>query len=318
MDYDYDPDASCPMWDHFIEDVCNEVPERMDLLQRMAGYVLLPNCDEFQKIFFLYGESSNGKSLFLEVLTKLFGDQNVSSVEPGNITEDFQRIQIKNSLLNIGTDVASDISKGSVREWLLKISCGEPVTACYKGKDYIKFRPRCKLVFSCNSLPKASDTKGLERRFKYVHFERSYVEAPNPAKPLQRREDKQLKRKLLTELPGIFNWAYRGYRVLLQSGRFPDTPEQDEFTRIFRENSDPIVVFIEESHLDGWYSRKEIWDTYLQWCLDSNHRPYSRNNFFTAFRESIGDRIVSEQQIRADDGSRQRTMHIVGTDAEHV
>lgn len=317
MDYDYDPKAACPRWDAFIEDICNEEPTRMDLLQRMTGYVLLPSCEEFQKIFFLYGESSNGKSLFLEILTKLFGEENVSSVEPGNITEDFQRIQIKNSLLNIGTDVASDISKGSVREWLLKISCGEPVTACYKGKDYIKFRPRCKLVFSCNSLPKASDTKGLERRFKYVHFERSYVEAPNPNKPLQRKEDKKLRKKLLTELPGIFNWAYSGYRVLLQSGRFPDTPEQDDFTRIFKENSDPIVVFIEESNLNGWYSRKEIWDMYLTWCLDSNHRAYSRNNFFTAFREAIGDRIVEEKHIRSDDGSRVRTMHIVGTNEEH-
>ena len=309
MDYDYDPDATCPRWEAFIEDICNEQPLRQDLLQRMTGYVLLPNC-EFQKIFFLYGGSSNGKSVFLEVLQALFGESNVSSVEPGNIAEDFQRIQIKNSLLNIGTDVASDISKGSVREWLLKISCGEPVTACYKGKDYIKFRPRCKLIFSCNSLPKASDTKGLERRFKYVHFERSYVENPDPSKPLQRPEDKELKSKLLTELPGIFNWAYSGYRVLLQSRSFPDTPEQAEFTRIFKENSDPIVVFIEDEELSGEYSREEIWNIYLQWCLDTNHRAYSRNNFFSALRDALGDRYSDGPQRRTPDGKRQRTIII--------
>ena len=312
MDYAYDKTARADLWEKFIEDVCNDVPERQDLLQRMVGYVLLPNC-EFQKIFFLYGESGNGKSVFMDLIAALFGEENISSVEPGNIAEDFQRIQIQNSLLNIGTDVASDISKGSVREWLLKISCGEPVTACYKGKDYIKFRPRCKLVFSCNSLPKASDTKGLERRFKYVHFERSYVETPDPSKPLQRKEDKELKPRLLAELPGIFNWAYSGYRTLLQSRTFPDTPEQAEFSRIFKENSNPIVVFIDESNLSGEYSRDELWNRYLLWCDQTNHRPYTRNNFFSSIREALGDRIIDESYRRLDDGSRKRYIVIAGS-----
>ena len=105
MDYAYDKTARADLWEKFIEDVCNENTSRQDLLQRMVGYVLLPNC-EFQKIFFLYGESGNGKSVFMDVISALFGEENISSVEPGNIAEDFQRIQIKTSLLNIGTETS--------------------------------------------------------------------------------------------------------------------------------------------------------------------------------------------------------------------
>ena len=123
MDYDYDPAARCPVWENFIEDVTDEEPRRAEILQFLAGYVLMNDC-RFQKIFLLIGSGGNGKSVYLEIIQKLFGDENVTHVEPTGLAQEFQRIRLKDSLLNIGSDINSDFSRGEIREWLLKVADG--------------------------------------------------------------------------------------------------------------------------------------------------------------------------------------------------
>ena len=79
MDYDYDAEARCPTWCQFIQDVTDEDPYREDVLQTLAGYVLFPDC-RFQQVFILVGNGGNGKSVYLEIIQKLFGDTNVTHV----------------------------------------------------------------------------------------------------------------------------------------------------------------------------------------------------------------------------------------------
>lgn len=302
MGYNYDPSATCPMWNDFIESVTAGVGQRQAILQMIAGYVLSTNCD-LQKIFILTGNGANGKTVYLNTLQALFGTDNVSHIEPSGLTQDFQRILLKDSLLNLGADISSDFTKGEVREWLLKLSEGDTIHACYKGKNYINFKPRCKMIFACNSIPKASETAGLERRFHYVKFEMKYVEYPKPDDPFQALRDTALESKLLTELPGIFNWAYHGFTMLLQNLPIPDAPEQAEFERTFLENSDPIVVFISETDLSGEFTREELWNIYLDWTTHTNHHASSRNNFLKNLRRALGNRIIREGQ-RKSDGKR--------------
>ena len=120
MDYDYDPTATCPQWEKFIEDITDEEPRRAENLQFIAGYTLFSDC-RHQKVFILVGSGGNGKSVYLELIQRLFGDKNVTHVEPTGLTESFQRIRLKDSLLNIGSDINSDFSKGEIREWLLNL-----------------------------------------------------------------------------------------------------------------------------------------------------------------------------------------------------
>ena len=106
-----------------------------------------------QKVFILVGSGGNGKSVYLEIIQKLFGAENVTHVEPTGLAAEFQRIRLKDSLLNIGSDINSDFSRGEIREWLLKIADGTSIQACYKGMNHIDFIPRCKLVYACNAMP---------------------------------------------------------------------------------------------------------------------------------------------------------------------
>ena len=300
MDYDYDPAAKCPVWEHFIEDVTDEEPRRQEILQFLAGYVLMNDC-RFQKIFLLIGSGGNGKSVYLEIIQKLFGDSNVTHVEPTGLAAEFQRIRLKDSLLNIGSDINSDFSRGEIREWLLKVADGTSIQACYKGMNHVDFIPRCKLVYACNAMPTAEIVNGLNRRMQFVDFPCQYVENPDPANPKQRQRDIHIVTKLNSELPGIFNWAYAGYKLLRTVGYFTDAPEQAEFIQQFEQTSNPVLVFCDDyaDHFHGTITRKDVYDWYKWWCEETNHRPLSREKFLPKFRDCLGDR-VQESRKRID------------------
>ena len=297
MDYDYDAEAKCPHWERFIEDVTDEEPRRAENLQFIAGYTLFSDC-RHQKVFILVGNGGNGKSVYLEIIQKLFGDKNVTHVEPTGLAKEFERIRLKDSLLNIGSDINSDFSKGEVREWLLKAADGTSIQACYKGMNHVDFIPRCKLVYACNALPTAEIINGLNRRMQFIDFPCQYVETPDPKNPKQKPRDINLVKKLNAELPGIFNWAYEGYKLLNTVGYFTDTPEQQSLMEQFEQTSNPVMVFCDDREFNGTVSREDIYCWYVSWCEDTGHRPLSREKFLPKFRECMGDRIMEERQQR--------------------
>lgn len=299
MDYDYNPKSVCPVWEQFIEDVTNGCGEREENLQFMAGYALMPHC-KYQKIFILLGAGGNGKSVYIDVLKRVFGQNNVSMVEPSSLPQDFQRITLKDSLLNIGADVSTDFSKGEVREWLLKIAGGETIQACYKGKDYIKFSPRCKLVFACNNVPNAEVVNGLDRRLQFIEFVCSFVDYPDPSDETQKPKDVNLLDKLMIELPGIFNWVYKGYRDLNRQGEFIETPEQKRLLGEFRSISNPVLEFCEDHTFAGSMKRDDIYMWYETWCSRTGHRALSREKFLPKFRECMGKEIISDGRARVN------------------
>lgn len=308
MDYDYDPHATAPVWESFIQDVTDDEPRRAEILQFIAGYILLPDC-RHQKIFLLVGSGGNGKSVYLEIIQKLFGDKNVTHVEPTGLAKEFERIRLKDSLLNIGSDINSDFSRGEIREWLLKIADGTSIQACYKGMDHVDFIPRCKLVYACNAMPTAEIINGLNRRMQFVDFPCQYVENPDPDDPRQKPRDITLTAKLSAELPGIFNWAYSGYKLLRTVGYFTDAPEQTEFLRQFETTSNPVMVFCEDHDYVGNVPRDEIYNDYKFWCDSTGHRALSREKFLPKFRDIMGDRITDERRTTIN-GTRTRVFVI--------
>ena len=246
------------------------------------------------------GDGGNGKSVYLELLQKIYGDENVTHVEPNGLTQEFQRIRLKDSWLNIGADINSDFSRGEIREWILKIADGTTIQACYKGMTHIDFNPRCKLIYACNQMPTADIINGLNRRFQFINFPCRFVETPDPDDPLQHERDINLIPKLIAELPGIFNWCYEGYKTLQIVGYFSDTPDQKNMLRQFETTSNPVSVFCEDYSFKGTMTRDEIYGWYKDWCDKTGHKPLARERFLPKFREQMRKEIVTETRERID------------------
>ena len=287
--YDYDEKAKCPKWEKFISEIMANRETSIKLLQEMTGYVLFNDC-KLQKAFFLVGDGANGKSVFLNIIRTVFDEANVSSVEMSSLTEPFQRICLINSLVNISTETNSSV-KGA--ESIFKqIVAGDPINGCYKNKDFIVFKPRCVMISACNEYIKSRDTTfGFLRRICFIDF---------PCKFEGDKADLTLEDKLKKELPGIFNWAYEGYKRLKKQNKLTETPEQEEIMGEFISLMNPVAAFIEEclSNENDVVEYSELYRRYVSWTKEAGHEAQSRTKFIQSFKKTIKQLMPHVQEGR--------------------
>lgn len=287
--YDYDPEAYAPRWASFIEEITQCDESKANLLQEIAGYVLFPD-NSLQKCFFLIGDGRNGKSVYLNTLEAVFGKAQVSNVEMSGLSEPFQRIHLMNSILNISSETHSNV-KGA-ESVFKQVVVGDTISGCYKNKDFVTFQPRTKLISACNEYFKSRDTTtGFLRRVCFVSFRAKYAKSPDPAKG-ENLMDETLEDRLLLELPGIFNWAYQGYKILRDQKDFTRTADAEELMHGFLTLTNPVVAFIEESCPRGRVSRKDLYIEYKRWANDAGHAPMSRTKFTQQFKQA-GTQILN-------------------------
>lgn len=288
--YPYNPEASYDSWTRFIDDVTAGDPRVAELLQLIPGYVFEPT-SKYERVFVLSGTGGNGKTRYLEILRQLFSGSNnsVSHLTPRGLLDRFQAIQLRESIVNIAGEIRSDIR--DTEERIKSVASGEPLSACYKGQDFITFQPRTKLIFATNSQLASGDTSdGLTRRLILVDFKVSFVDDPDPGDPYQRKKNVDILNDLNQELQsgGIFNWAYEGYKLLRAVGYFTETADQTQLLQEFKRASNPILVFWEDHRGDfgGEITNQALYrDKYLQWCVDNGEKPLTSQAFYREFRK---------------------------------
>jgi putative DNA primase/helicase len=284
--YPYNPNATYSTWARFIDDITAGDPRSAELLQLIPGYVFDPT-NKYEKIFVLTGAGGNGKSKYLAILRQLFGDSHVSYLKPKDLLKDFKLIQLKDSFVNIAGEIRSELLE--VEEAMKSVASGEPQTACYKGKDFVNFVPRSKLIYACNGQLSSGDTSdGLTRRLIMVDFKVSFVDNPDPSDPYQRLKNVDILDSLNQELNsgGIFNWAYEGYKLLRMVGYFTETTDQQSLIQDFKRSSNPILVFWEESeHRPAEYDYQQAYADYSQWCGSNGYKPVTSQKFHSEYRK---------------------------------
>lgn len=301
LPYDYDPNAKCENWLKFIEEVTGNNKEAQDILQEFPGYALMPNCD-LQKCLMLKGDGANGKSVYTEIISALFGGESfdgrgyVSFVEPNKFKENFRLMPFMSSFINISSDTETELKGG---EGVFKrIVAGEMLEDSYKHKNPVQFRPRSKLILCCNYYPAIGDiSEGMMRRYIIVEFPMHYVHDPRP-NTNERKLDISLKEKLYEELPGIFNWIIEGLRRLIRNKEFTGTnsKQQKKLIREFVNSNSPMHTYLEEVE-DSFFEEetgqgKEIDRTLLfkkfnEWAIENYINPIAANRFYTRMRSVL-------------------------------
>ena len=299
LPFEYHKDAECPLFDEFLEDVTAGDLTRHNLLQEMFGYCLTKDV-RYQKAFCLVGDGANGKSVLLSVLEALIGEENSSHVEIAFLGSDFQRIKLLHSQVNICSDMKTDVA--GTESFFKAVVAGDPISGCYKGEDFVDFRPYCKMVFSVNRMLSAREVDySYLRRLCFVEFPVKFTE--EPLGRMEKKVDRGILAKLLTELPGIFNWALTGLRALREKGRFTETEDQRRMTRELLAQSNPLIGFVEDVIQPGgpyWHTRlskQEVYGHYNRWCRETNTMPLSTRSFWPRLRA-----LQPYREVRTSDG----------------
>ena len=306
--YPYNPNATYRAWSRFIDDVTVGDPRAAELLQFIPGYALFHDCPH-EKVFVLTGSGGNGKSRYLKILQDIFGAENCSHVTPRGLLDKFQRILLKDSILNLAGEIKSDLRDSE--EYIKQIASGETLSACYKSKDYVNFNPRSKLVYACNGQLASDDTSdGLTRRLVIVDFKVSFVDNPDPNNPYERQKNINILDELNQELQsgGIFNWAYEGYKLLKTVGYFTETADQTQLLQDFKRSSNPVLRFWEdEQHkFEDSVSNGDMYYKYSQWCALNGEKPMRSVTFHTELKQ-VSKRVYEPYRTAKERGYRRIT-----------
>lgn len=280
----FDPDAEAPTWNKFLDRIMDGNREMIEFLRRSAGYTLTGITRE-QKLFFLYGTGSNGKTCFMTPLQKIMNDYHCS-ISTETLMSGSDRDGGKSAtpqlarLLNIRFAVASETDEGRrLSEALIKQMTGnDPITARHLHCEPFDFIPAFKLWMYGNHKPLIrGDDEGIWRRVCLIPFE---VVIPDEEKDLN------LPDKLLAELDGIFAWMVRGCFEWQYLGLRP--PEVVSIaTKEYRTEMDSISNFIDSCcHIAEYASvwAKDIYAAYVKWCGDNGEVPKSQKSFGSSLK----------------------------------
>ena len=288
LDVAYDPDAKCPRWERFLADCQTDVV----LLQEIAGFGLMPDYS-IQKACMLLGPGGQGKSVFLRVITSIYGRQNVSSVMLQDFFEDkFASSQLYGKILNVAGDICdATLSSSSV----FKVLTGDDsISAQFKGKDRFEFFNRAKMIFSANKLPPTKDkTVGFYRRWVICELKRTMVEHPNP----------RLAAELLEERNGIFNWMIEGAKRLQKNAVFTYQTKPDDLESVYTEKSEPVTLFLrvccdEDESFESTITPEVLYREYRKWCVRSRKQKVSQREFIDAVKNQTDFFVEYTRDLR--------------------
>ena len=286
----YDENAKCPRWDRFIEEItCGDKSLQL-YLQRMIGYCMTAYTKE-QCMFFLYGNGSNGKSVFVDTIAYMLGEY-AASCQPETVMMRDRNNTARGDLARLKGArmvVTSEPNDGCrLDEGIVKQMTGgteNKLTARFLYGREFEFSPEFKIVMSTNYKPVIKGTdNGIWRRVRLIPFTAEFT---------KENRDPQLIEKLRRELPGILNWAIAGAVGWCKEG-LPPCAIIDEAGQEYRSEMDRVQQFLDDCTTRSESSSTQastLYKCYKAWCSEQGDRfPVGSTKFFMELKRRFKSR----------------------------
>lgn len=290
--FPYDPDADCPRWLQFVDEIMAGNDDLVNFLQRVLGYSLTGRVEE-HAWFILYGTGRNGKTTFLETVKHCLGDDYAQQAPldilkhraPGNIPSDLARLRGARFAAVAEPKLRMRINTAVVKH----ITGGDKIVARFMHHDWFEFPPTHKLFVGTNYKPIIEETTdAIWHRTHLVPFTQKFVDET---------DDKELGDKLKIEAMGIMAWMVEGCLAWQREGL--NRPEEVKVaTDQYRAEMDLLGEFLEERcHIgDGLTARAgALYNEYKSWCDEVGQKPLSGNNFGQALLEKGFEKLADRK-----------------------
>lgn len=270
----------------FLYDITsgNEVSEKSIL--QIIGYCMTTGV-KLQKAFIFLGGGDNGKSVLVEVIIELIGDDNTSHVSLHDMQGGkFYSSELTDKLLNVVAELPRNNLKSV--EVFKSLVTGDKMAVEKKYKDRYTIKPYAKNIFTANELPRVDDTtEGFYRRLNILKFEAKFSdEAKNNFN----------KESLFTQEARDYlaSISVKAYLELLESGSraFANEEESNSILDIYRKENNSVLSFLDSNSIKERLSlgqsidRPELYSEYKSWCYECCYKPKGRNNFYKELRET--------------------------------
>ena len=300
LPFAYEPDAECPAWETFLEQVLPGDRQAKEFLGEWFGYVLSGRTDQ-QKMAALIGKRRSGKGTIARVLGAMIGKENVAGVNLNLMAGTFGMENLIGKALATAGDVRwASRNIGDAVPILLEAIGEDTITIHRKNRPAWAGTLGTRFMLMSNETPTFSDrSQALGGRMVFVHFAQSFYG----------REDTALTEKLMTELPGILNWALDGLDRLTGRGAFTQPASGQDEADHSRRLSDPIGAFIEdwcEIGPDKSITLDHLFLKYRDWCEGEGRTKDSTTK--EIFSRDLRAKVDGLEAVRTRVGGKQTRM----------
>jgi len=284
----YDPNATCPSFLRFLDEITERSEPLKHFLHLLLGYAITGSVvEEVLPIF--YGSGGNGKSKLVEAVFAVLGDYAVKANSDLLVkTKSDKHADMLMHLIGSRFAIATESAQGAhLDERIVKeLTGGDTVNArvLYQGsRDY---KPTWKLLWRTNDLPDVDRyDDAIRRRLRVVPFTASFTG----------RENRNLDAELAAEAEGILAWLVQGARLwhtaLTAPGSTTGLPfcaEVDAQTHEYEADNDRVSDFLDTWCHSGQTERGRLWSAYCDYLLanpmQANDPLKNPRQFYAALR----------------------------------
>lgn len=277
LPFDYDPDATCPQWLEFLEDVFENDPESIRTLRQFMGYFISGRHD-LEKILALIGPSRSGKGTIADMIDALMGPSSVESFTLKSLAGEFGLQNLVGKSVMIAADSRSAMKAEDMQtaiERLLSLSANDKVIINRKNKTPLSMRLGVRPVIMSNELPAFMDSSNaINQRMVMLKMRKSYIG----------REDHTLKKRVLSEVQGVFNWALGGLDDLNETGKLLQPQSAQNYIETLDEGSSPHEQFLNTycsigaiGDEDAWCYHPQLVQLWKSYCEQNDMKPGNPN-----------------------------------------
>lgn len=262
----------------FVKEDGSPDPELVDfMISSLAFYISPINYEPFS--LFLLGSGANGKSVFLDLLINLIGDEFMSALTMETLSSRFGMAGLIGKRLNcVSEDQSKYINPGRVKALISQ----EIVEVEKKYSDISKCRFTAKHIFSSNKEIKFEDVdRATTRRIAVVKFNRTFEPEKDDSidnvlilprdRNLLGQKEGEYYGKLLDELPGIFYKLVERLKILREDDYYFPFPSAVKISQqsVESASSTALEFFWQHYEIDKEYpefiSTEEMYNKYQNW-----------------------------------------------------
>jgi len=247
----YDPDATCPTWLRFMEEMQPD-PEVRQYLREIAGSGMTGH--PVRQLFLNVGVGKNGKSVFWETVRDALGlgegyghaaESNILTARRTETSYDIALLEGKRLVTVAETDEGSKLSLARAKQLTGEAS----VQAAQKYKVGRSFAMNATFIMHTNSAPVIDDDdQAIWDRLRLIPWDqRAGSPAEVEAGEAQVLDNRRLIQDLKAEWPGVLAWAACGAKTWLANGQIMSEPQSvTDASQAYRAGEDSIGQFIDE------------------------------------------------------------------------
>lgn len=266
---------------------------------------------QLEYIFNFYGVESSGKSLLINLLESIIGEEFCIVTKIKSLSERFGTMQILRKKLIVDSDAATTDEIDP--EMIKKITGKDAISFEIKGGGFLNKKINTNILITSNEILKFRGTfQGMNRRLIVYNFPFSTInfeKGDRNFEPIMLQELNRIREFRnghwyfkTRELNAFIAECIKAFSDVVNNNNiFTVSKEMENSKNEVEINSNPILYYLindfeitdpanftyNEEH-NAYYQKGEVlFEKYKTWCIKSNYKPFGKNNFLQKFAEAI-------------------------------